>query len=166
MKGLFFCLFSFFLTTILNAQSTVVNWTTLVAGATGVVNTSNTPNAVVTISGSGFSNTSGTSPRYNSSGTANWAMNGLGLGADWGNTSTSITVDVVFTIPVCTDLSFDIHDLNGVSGTGAFEDKITITGYDESRLRIMFFLIAQALHFAELVNYLMQEPQIPELGGV
>ncbi|MBI3521038.1 MAG: T9SS type A sorting domain-containing protein [Bacteroidetes bacterium] len=136
MKVLFFCLYSFLLTTFLNAQSTVVDWTTLVNNATGIVNTSNTPNAVVTISGAGFSTTSGASPRYNaSSGSTNWAMSGLGLGADWGNTSTSITVDIVFTIPVCSDLSFDIHDINGDTGT-PFEDKLTVTGYDESNTLI------------------------------
>lgn len=129
--------FSFFvlLNSFLFGQTTVVDWITLVNNATGIVNTSNTPNAVVTINGTGFSTAGGASPRYNSGGSNNWAMNGLGLGADWGNTSSSITVDIVFTTPVCTDLSFDIHDLNGDSNS-PFEDKITITGYDESNTLI------------------------------
>jgi len=130
----FFCFF-ILLNSFLFAQTTVVDWSTLVNNATGIVNTSNTPNAVVTISGVGFSTAGGASPRYNSGGSNNWAMNGLGLGADWGNTSSSITVDIVFTTPVCTDLSFDIHDLNGDSNS-PFEDKITITGYDESNVLI------------------------------
>ncbi len=124
--------FFFSIANLFYGQTTVVNWATIVNNATGVVNTSSTPNAVVTISGSGFSTTSGASPRYNTGGSGNWGMNGLGLGVNWSNLTTSVTIDIAFTIPVCGDLSFIVHDLNGDYGSFPFEDKIIVNGYDQN----------------------------------
>ncbi len=128
-------IFAFLLSIKLFSQTTVVDWSTVVNNTTsGTLNTSNTPNAVVTISGSGFHTLQGASPRWNTGGTNNWAMNGLGLAANWGNVSTTINLDVNFTNPICNNLVFSIHDLNGsTSGVnGAFEDKVTITTYDQN----------------------------------
>jgi len=138
----FFCVGNSF------GQSTVVDWSTILTGCTGVVNTSNTPNAVVTISGSNFNNnnpgginntgacTANTAPYYLvSTGTANWAMTGICLVADWPNSSSNITVDITFTVPVCGDLTFVVHDLNGDAGS-PFEDKITVNAWDGASVAI------------------------------
>lgn len=125
----------FFICVNLSSQTTVVDWSTVVNNTTsGTLNTSNTPNAVVTISGSGFNTLQGASPRWNTGGTLNWGMNGLGLAANFTNTTTTINLDINFTVPICNNLTFNIHDLNGsTSGVnGAFEDKVTITTYDQN----------------------------------
>jgi hypothetical protein len=117
------------------SQTTVVDWSTVVNNTTsGTLSTTNTPNAVVTISGGGFNTLQGASPRWNTGGTNNWGMNGLGLAANFTSTTTTINLDINFTVPICNNLTFNIHDLNGsTSGVnGAFEDKITITTYDQN----------------------------------
>ena len=121
------CFFNFF------GQSVVVDWSTIGSNATGVVNTSNTPNAVVNISTTSSYNLS--CPKYNTGGSANWGMNGLGLCVDWANTSSFVDVTIVFTNPVCSDLSFDIWDLDGNTGL-PFEDKVIVSGYDGSNVLI------------------------------
>jgi hypothetical protein len=127
-------------------QITVVDWSTIRSGCVGTVNTSNTPNAVVTISGTNLTNVgrpatatspagscSTSSPYYlTATGGANWNMTGLGLAVDWANATSNVVIDVVFTVPVCADLSFILHDLNGDSGSFPFEDKITVVGYDQN----------------------------------
>lgn len=117
------------------SQVTVVDWSTVVNNTTtGNLNTSNTPNAVVAISGTGSNTLQGASPRWNTGGSNNWGMNGLGLAANFTNTTSTINLDINFTVPICNILTFSIHDLNGsTSGVnGAFEDKITITTYDQN----------------------------------
>lgn len=138
--------FFFSIANLFYGQTTVVDWSTLKSGCVGTANTSNTPNAVVTITGTNLTavgrpasatnptgSCSTSSPYYlTGTGSTNWNMAGLGLAVDWANATSNVIIDVVFTEPVCADLSFILHDLNGDSGSFPFEDKITVVGYDQN----------------------------------
>jgi hypothetical protein len=114
-------------------SQTVLDWNTNNIGVSTFV-PNNSSGASVTISGTGFNALQGASPRYNTGylGYANWSMNGLGLGADFANTSSSIIVDINFTSPPCGDLTFNVHDLDGSTSGNIFEDKIIIDTWDQN----------------------------------
>jgi hypothetical protein len=112
---------------------TVVDWNTNNI-AVGNFVPNNSPGASVTITGTNFSNLQGTTPRYNTgySGYSNWALNGLGIAADFPNTTNSIVVDIVLSNPSCGDLQFSVHDLDGSTSGYIFEDKIVIDTWDQN----------------------------------
>jgi hypothetical protein len=127
MRLLYLCIFF----PIFGFSQVVLNWNTNNVAIGTFVPTSS-PNATVTISGASFNTLQGASPRYNTGGTANWGMNGLGLGVNFPNTSTTVVVDIVFSNPACGDLSFSIHDIDGSTSNLIFEDKVTIETWDQN----------------------------------
>ena len=118
-------------------SQTVLDWNTNNIGVS-TFTPNNSSGASVTISGTGFNALQGASPRYNTgySGLPNWSMNGLGLGADFVNTSSSIIVDITFSAPPCGDLTFNVHDLDGSTSGNIFEDKIIIDTWDQNNTAI------------------------------
>jgi hypothetical protein len=80
------------------------------------------------------------SPKYVNNATINtyqggftndYGMQGLVLGVDWSNLTSSTTLTITFTTPVSGPVTFNIYDINSGSGGGfspTFIDKVTITG--------------------------------------
>jgi hypothetical protein len=123
------------------------NWNTWVAGAL----TYSTTNMTATVTNTAF-DTRGPqdpnggasngykSPKYVSNATINtyqggstndYGLQGLVLGLDWANLTSSTTVTITFTTPVAGPVSFSIYDINTGSWGGnnpVWIDKITIAG--------------------------------------
>jgi hypothetical protein len=110
---------------------TLVNWNTNnIATGTAFTPTSS-PNVSVTINGSNFQSST---PKYNvANGSGSWNYTGLGLAADWPNTSSSITVTITITNPDCAYLTIPFYDINGDTGV-PFEDKVVVQGYTEDNV--------------------------------
>lgn len=93
-------------------------------------------------SGGGYWNTEGFcdggpnapkyAPRYITSGhnccSGAYEYTGLLLNCDWQNLTSTVTVDITFSTPVCAPLSFNIYDINTWQGTGTgFSDVVVVS---------------------------------------
>ena len=115
------------------------------------------PNMTVDVTGSGFANygpqcaasacaaTAGNryySPKYVTSpnpSAPDWQYNGLALGVNWSNTSSTATVVITFTTAVCGPLTFSIYDINSGTWGGynpVWRDRVTISGTNNAAVPI------------------------------
>jgi hypothetical protein len=130
-----------------SSLATTYNWNTWVAGAL----TYNTTNMSATVANTNFTtfgpqdpnggaSNGYKSPKYVSNATIatyqggftnDYGLQGLVLGLDWANLTSSTTVTITFATPVAGPVSFDIYDINTGSWGGndpVWIDKITVAG--------------------------------------
>jgi gliding motility-associated-like protein len=131
----------------LNSYSVVYNWNTMTAGS--LTYTSGNMSAVITNTNfdtrgpqdpNGGANSGYKNPKYVSNqtiatyqggGSNDYGLQGMVLGVDWPNLTSSTTVTITFANPVAGPVSFTLYDINTGSGFGfdpIWVDKVTLTG--------------------------------------